>query len=383
MFRPFFAIAIFLGWGWVQLLGQGPGINWETGADYGRILKHSPKIAFAIPPQSYGFGVNFSYQTYGKKEWHQHHGYPLMGLSLQYFELGDPEVLGQVVAIFPNITLKIADRPGWMVQFRVGSGLAWLNRPYDRLTNPSNTSIGSRLNNATTFRLVLGVPLGRRWSVFAGGSFSHFSNGAAQMPNLGINIPALSASLRYTPEPVDADQRVKWETTKRPAGRFGAQVYFAMAYKESGTPGAAKWPVYMGSAAGIYRISKVQNLLFGLEYEFHTSISNFSRHTFASRSASEARQDATRWMVFIGNEWMFGNTGLLIQAGYNASPKSLLVPFPVYNRLGLRYYFPPLGRPATQFFAGIYLKSHIITAEYISIGIGARVQSQNSIKFIP
>lgn len=156
-----------------------------------------------------------------------------------------------------------------------------------------------------------------------------------------------------------------------------------MAYKESGTPGAAKWPVYMGSAAGIYRISKVQNLLFGLEYEFHTSISNFSRHTFASRSASEARQDATRWMVFIGNEWMFGNTGLLIQAGYNASPKSLLVPFPVYNRLGLRYYFPPLGRPATQFFAGIYLKSHIITAEYISIGIGARVQSQNSIKFIP
>lgn len=194
------------------------------------------------------------------------------------------------------------------------------------------------------------------------------------MPNLGINVPALSASIQYRPNPVNEGGLKKWEASKRPPGRFGAQGYFSMAYKESGTPGAAKWPVYMGSAAGIYRISKVQNLLFGLEYEYHESIFLFSRHTFASHTAREARQDATRWMVFLGNEWLFGNTGLLVQAGYYVSGQSYLVPFPLYNRLGLRYYLPPVGRPATQFFASIYLKSHIITAEYISIGIGARVQ---------
>ncbi len=369
---PFIAFALILSA--QQLHGQAKGFGLEAGGEYGRILKHSRKIAFGIPRQSYGMGLHFSWQTYGEKEWQQHHGYPLVGLSLQYFELGDPQVLGQVVAAFPHITLKIVDRPKWVLQFRVGSGLAWVTRPYDRLHNPLNNGIGSRLNNATAFRLVAGVTLSPRWALFAGGSFSHFSNGAAQMPNLGINVPALSASIQYRPNPVNEGGLKKWEASKRPPGRFGAQGYFSMAYKESGTPGAAKWPVYMGSAAGIYRISKVQNLLFGLEYEYHESIFLFSRHTFASHTAREARQDATRWMVFLGNEWLFGNTGLLVQAGYYVSGQSYLVPFPLYNRLGLRYYLPPVGRPATQFFASIYLKSHIITAEYISIGIGARVQ---------
>lgn len=367
-------IALLLALSAPRLHGQARGFGLETGGDYGRILKHSRKISFGIPRQSYGFGLNFSWQTYGKKEWHQHHGYPLLGLSLQYFELGDPQVLGQAMAAFPFITLKVVDRPKWLLQFRVGSGLAWVTRPYDRLDNPLNNGIGSRLNNATAFRLVAGVPLSPHWTIFAGGSFSHFSNGAAQMPNLGINVPALSASVSYTPNPVGGGSLEKWDASKRPPGRFGAQVYFSMAYKESGTPGAAKWPVYMGSAAGVYRISKVQNLLFGVEYEYHKSIFLFSLHTFASHTALEARQDATRWMVFLGNEWLFGNTGLLVQAGYYVSRQSYLVPFPFYNRLGLRYYLPPLGRPATQFFASIYLKSHIITAEYISIGIGARVQ---------
>lgn len=374
MARTLLLIALLLALGALQLNGQARGFGLEAEGDFGRILKHSRKIAFDIPRHTYGFGLNFSWQTYGKKEWHQHHGYPLVGLSLQYFELGDPKVLGQAVAAFPFITLKVVDRPKWMLHFRVGSGLAWVTRPYDRLDNPLNNGIGSRLNNATTFRLVAGLPLSANWTIFAGGSFSHFSNGAAQMPNLGINVPAWSASIRYTPEPVGEGGTVRWDASKRPPGRFGVQAYYSMAYKESGTPGAAKWPVYMGSVAGIYRISKVQNLLFGLEYEYHKSISLFSLHTFAAHSVRQARQDATRWMVFLGNEWQFGNIGLLVQAGYYVSRQSYLVPFPFYNRLGLRYYLPPVGRPATQFFASIYLKSHIITAEYISIGIGARVQ---------
>lgn len=372
MWRSFIILLILLQ-GFLPVQGQRPGFNWDAGAEYGRIFKHSEKIAFSIPDHTYGVGVNFQYQTFGKKEWHQHHGYPLMGACIQYVNFGDPEVLGHAVALFPNITLKIADRPRWMVHFRLGSGLAWLNRPYDRLTNPDNNSIGSRLNNATSIRLVAGAPLSPRWAVFAGASFTHFSNGASQMPNLGINVPAISTGIRYTPEPLGKEQLTRWPETRRPPRRWGGQGYLAMAYKETSFPGAAKWPVYSGSAAGLFRVSKVQNLILGMEYEYHPSIFHFSRHTFSARSTQEARQDAARWMVFLANEWMFGNTGLLIQAGYYVSGQSYLVPFPLYNKLGLRYYFPPAGRPATQFFAGIYLKSHIITAEYISIGMGARI----------
>jgi hypothetical protein len=361
--------------GYLPAYGQNSSISWDVGLEHGRIFKHSPKIAFPIPDRSYGIGLHMLFQTNGRKEWHQHHGYPMVGASLQYFDLGDPEVLGKAIAFYPNITLKLADRRRWMLHFRLGSGLSWVTRPYDRLTNPSNNSIGSRLNNATHFRLAAGFPLSERWAAFAGFSFTHFSNGAAQMPNLGINVPAVSASIRYTASPVKKAEQAFWDASRRPPRRLGGQAYLAMAYKESNPPGAAKWPVYKASVAGIYRISKVQNLLWGAEYEFQQSIYHFSLHTFTARSHREAREDASRWMLFLGNEWNFGNVGLLVQAGYYLSRRSsVLVPFPFYNKLGLRYYLPPTGRPATQFFASIYLKSHIITAEYISIGIGARVQ---------
>ncbi|MBK6619584.1 MAG: hypothetical protein IPG32_01395 [Saprospirales bacterium] len=205
-----------------------------------------------------------------------------------------------------------------------------------------------------------------------GGSFTHFSNGAFQMPNLGINIPAVSASLRYTPQPVEKEGYVRWEESKRPPGRFGVQGYFSLAYKETSFPGAAKWPVYAGSLAGIYRISKVQNLLIGGEYEYYQSVFVFSRHTFSAASSEQARREATRRGVFLATEWQFGNTGLLVQLGYYVNPNNYPTPFPVYNKLGLRYYLRPIVRSGVQFYGGVYLKSHIITADYISIGIGIR-----------
>ena len=354
------------------VLAQQPGYSWDSGTEQGRIFKHTPKIAFAIPRHTYGLGVNFQYQTYGKQEWNQHHGYPLMGFGLQYFDFGDPEVLGRAISFFPNITLKLVDRPRWMVHFRVGSGVAWVDRIYDRIENPDNNSIGSHLNNTTCFRLVGGVELSPRWALFAGGSFTHFSNGAAQMPNLGINVPAFSASLRYTPEPLQKQDYVRWDSSKRPPGRWGATGYFSLSYKETSFPGAAKWPVYTGSVSGIYRISKVQTLQGGLDCEYYKSVYVFSLHTLAAHTPQEARQDATRYGLFIANEWQFGNTGVLVQAGYYLFRKNYPAPFPLYNKLGLRYYFPPISRFSTQFYAGVYMKSHLITADYISVGIGVR-----------
>jgi len=362
---------------WVLLTpsyGQKPGFCWEAAMTYGRIIKHSPKIRFQIPDHTFGAGLHFQYQTYGKEEWEQHQGYPLMGMSLQYFNFGDAEVLGHAVSIYPNITLKIVDRPKWMVHFRVGSGLAWLNRTYHHLDNPGNNSIGSQLNNTTGFRLVLGVPMSSYWTAFIGGSFTHFSNGAIQMPNLGINVPALSASVRYSPHPIRSTDFIHWEESRKPPRRLGAQAYFSIAYKETNFPGGAKTPVYSGSAAGLYRISKVQNLLWGLEYEFHQNVFNFTRHTFAVHSREEARIAARRWMLFLATEWQFRNTGLLVQIGINVSGKSALVPYPVYNKLGLRYYFPRIRLLDTQLFAGIFLKSHMITADYMALGIGARIR---------
>ncbi|MCB0624999.1 MAG: hypothetical protein KDC43_14065, partial [Saprospiraceae bacterium] len=80
-----------------------------------------------------------------------------------------------------------------------------------------------------------------------------------------------------------------------------------------------------------------------------------------------------RWMVFLADEFLFGSLGVMLQAGYYVSPKSVLISKPIYSKLGIRYYLPAVGKPATQFYAGIYLKAHAFTAEYIGLGMGARL----------
>jgi hypothetical protein len=78
-------------------------------------------------------------------------------------------------------------------------------------------------------------------------------------------------------------------------------------------------------------------------------------------------------MIFIADELYFGAFSILLQVGVYWKGKSAFLNFPVYNRLGLRYHLPPIGKPKTRFFAGIYLKSHRFSAEHIALGIGASI----------
>ena len=255
----------------------------------------------------------------------------------------------------------------------LGSGISFLDRHYDILENPTNNAIGSGFNNMTQFRLNAGARLHPNWWLRAGGSFTHYSNGASEMPNLGINIPALFLGLKYVPGPLEEQDFIRAENRAKPAHRWGMQVHFDMGFKETTVPGGPKAPIYVGSVAGMYRLSKVNHLQFGVDYEYHKSIYLFSLHSFTFFDKQEARQGATRWGVFLADEFLFGNISVYLQAGYYISNASILKPWEIYNKLAIRYYLPPVGKPATRFYGSIYLKSHKIVAEYIAIGIGAEI----------
>ncbi len=80
---------------------------------------------------------------------------------------------------------------------------------------------------------------------------------------------------------------------------------------------------------------------------------------------------ASRLAIFLADEFLFGNVGLSLQASVYLPMKSWLLQYFLYTKVGLRYYFPAIGRPKTKFYAGIYIKSHKITAEHFSFGFGA------------
>ncbi|MEM9820394.1 MAG: acyloxyacyl hydrolase [Bacteroidota bacterium] len=352
---------------WAQL---GKGISIESNFHIGQILKHTPKLNFDVDHLSYGFEFNLRNKKYGKKAWHQALNYPVPGVAIFYYRIGESAIFGDAIGIFPNIAFPVIRGKKVDLRFYMGAGIAYLSTHFDPIDNPTNNAVGSNVNNIAAIKWQMTYRFKPTLRFNTGFSFTHFSNGASQLPNFGINILAYTVGFQYTPKPLVATDFIRHETI--PAfKRWGFDLRFDLGFRENIVAGGPRYPVSIASLAGTYRTSLVNRLYLGLEYEFNKSVYVLGLHTFTLNSKSEARRRASRLALFFADELLFGNVGFYAQFSFYLPIDSWLLPFFMYTKAGLRYYFPPIGRPKTRFYAGIYLKSHKITAEHFSFGFGA------------
>lgn len=343
----------------------------ETSILRGKIIPHTDETSFEVKETSIGIQVNYQWQTHGQKDWHELQKYPLFGLSFIYFDLGENDVFGSAFGIIPNLMLNfLKHQKKWNGYFHVGSGVAWLPTYYHPIDNPINNAIGSRLNNATLFKWGLTYKPSNQYALTFGGGLMHFSNGGAQLPNFGINIPVLTLGFRYFPNPLHEEDYIQHNTSKKRIEKWKASLAYTMAFREAYIIGGPRYPVYIASAAVNYFLNRKNKASIGLEYEYHPADFRFALHTFNAHSPSEAHRLASRLAISLANEFLFGNWTVRLLAGYYVGNFSLQEPFPVYFKLTSRYYFPPMGKMESKFFTGITLKSHIFRAEYIALGGG-------------
>ena len=76
-------------------------------------------------------------------------------------------------------------------------------------------------------------------------------------------------------------------------------------------------------------------------------------------------------MIYGGYEFLFGPLGIQLQLGWYASRSSLLRRADTYAKLITRYYFPPIRKLQTRFYANVQLKTHVFNAEFVAFGVGA------------
>jgi Lipid A 3-O-deacylase (PagL) len=344
--------------------------SWSVEPNFhiGRIIKHSPKLLFDINGLTTATELNFSYQTFGKKEWQQHQRYPQMGVSLFYQDLGDAVVLGEAWLVIPHIKVALLNSLNYQLGFRFGIGMAYLTKPYDVFTNPTNNAFGSHINAGVLFEINNRWQVNKYWQLRGGVSLMHYSNGANSLPNYGLNTPALVLGTRYTPCPVASADYTHYDVSKKRDSKWGAQMWLSMAYRERGNSGGPRYPVYNVALATHFYLNKINRLSFGAEYEYNKSVYEFGKHIAAFNSETEARRGAARTQLFLANEFLFGSWGFTILAGIYTSRRSYLLPGPIYNKIITRYYFPAKGK--MKWHVGVYLKSHYVIAEYMGFGLG-------------
>jgi Lipid A 3-O-deacylase (PagL) len=343
------------------------GLSLEANTFVGTIIRHSPKLIMPPSKNTLGVEIHASWQLNGQKQWHEWKGFPSIGASVMYLDLGEPTAIGSAIGVFPTIDFKILKKGPLSITSQIGAGMAYLTRHFDQFDNPTYNAVGSAINCMLHLKLRSELALTPKTKAHVGGSFTHFSNGGARLPNLGVNIPAVEMGVKYV---LDTEgSPIKHHLPPTSTKKWGVNTVAGMALSSNNSRGP-KFPIYNASVSVVRHLSKISRLGLGVGYEQNRLTAEFGLHAAIFNSPEEARLASERWMGFLEKESFFGNVALVFQSGlyfrrYDGV-RNLW-----YNKFGVRIYLPAIGRPKTQFHVGFALKAHLSTAEYIAFTGGA------------
>ena len=354
----------------VYASASGQILGFETTLHGGAIWRHTPKLTTQTGELLWGQEIGVRFQTTGRRDWQAWQRYPILGVSLVHFHLGDGSH-GDGFGLLPHLSVPIV-RSGWFTAFfRLGTGLARVTRPYDYFDNPGQNALGSPWNNITQFRLGGEARLDDHFRLNAGVALNHLSNGASTLPNYGINLASGYVGLAWSPRPVREKEFLPATSANRATRRFGGMLQAGFANIEYGVFDGPKYPVWAGSAAGYYHFNRVNRLLLGVDYEYNKAILEFGLQSGEYESESEAQRAATRLAFFVADEFLFGSIGIQLQMGrYVGKGMNQYVLKQNYSKLTIRAYLPQLFGSTLQPHLGITLKAHATTAEYIAFNAG-------------
>ncbi|RYY29994.1 MAG: hypothetical protein EOO04_05875 [Chitinophagaceae bacterium] len=333
------------------------GVN----AMYGFFLANQPKSMYVRNDHSYMTEAVVSWQTSGKQRWHRDGHYPSLGVALLHGDVGSRQYLGNITALYPFMLFPLQRTKRSFTSFRLGAGIGWVEKIYDKNTNYKNLMIGSHLNATISLRVQREWEIMRKLSVNVGINFTHLSNGAIRLPNLGLNIPAISAGLRYGGGHLTVPHR---ERRVRDHRMPEITIYVAGAMKRTYPLETEVYVVPIVTGEFAKPLGNVSRLNAGATISYDRSLSkevvNAPTYTF-DKSANQLQGS-----VYAGYEHIAGRLSIPVHLGvyvYNNYPVNQL-----YQTIGLRYRFSKRWKMAVQ------LKTHFGKADYIQYGIGYKLK---------
>ena len=199
--------------------------TWSVGTSLGYALPHRNEMLALVTGHSREMTCRIgNWNTTGWRQNWQQHGPVWQGVQVGWLN-GGSEELGDMASAMWLVELPVRRR--WHIE--LGSGVGWSTSPYDPIERPLSIAIGSRLNAAIHLGTTVQVVQREQSWVAVGAGFTHFSNGALALPNLGINNVHLRVRAGWkTPHRFPERTPAAWMDTTEGwhwacAGRIGAR----------------------------------------------------------------------------------------------------------------------------------------------------------------
>ncbi|WP_299226943.1 acyloxyacyl hydrolase [uncultured Psychroserpens sp.] len=361
-------LAILLSLCYGILFSQDEAVNrftLDVNLFYGTILEHNSDISHLITDHPTGLILSYNRKTYGFKDWESRYNYPDWGFSFIYQDMKNYN-LGENYSVYAHYNFYFFKRH---LNLRVGQGIAYTTKPYDKETNFANNAYGSDLLSTTYMMLNYKKEnIVKGFGLQAGISVIHYSNANIKAPNTSTNTLAFNIGANYLLDYENEPEYIQSTEEKKFKEKIKYNIAFRTGVNESDIIGVGQFPFYIVSAYADKRLNRKSAIQLGTDVFFSKFLEEliyFYSVAFPELDVS-GDEDWKRVGVFVGHELFINKMSIITQLGYY-----VYYPYDfegqVYNRIGLKRYF------GDKLFGAITLKSHGAKAEAVEFGIGVRL----------
>lgn len=369
-----------------------------------------------------GGEIAFELASDGSKQWQKDFNMPDLGFALQVLDMGNPEITGQMISLYPYINIPMVNSEKIRFNAKMGMGAAFATKPCDieaAIADPRaikqkaaeyNFAIGGVFNFAIAAGMNIEVPVHKNLSLTADVMFNHISSASTSQPNSGFNMFNGYLGVKYlfneevavsgtsTSSVTETPKQKKWSGEVILSGGF-KKLY----YKDN---------KYFGTASlnleGYYHTCRQHRIGVGLDlfYDgayaqtvaqneagkyYWTDENTYFGRTFTPNNNFENK---LRLGLNIANELTIGKVGIFAHFGIylydpvkNMEPggeiletlnkgetpkkKGFIYPYDInkedgwnYFRIGVKYHFTP------NFLVNLSFKTHLQKVEFFELGVG-------------
>ena len=329
----------------------------------GVVLPEYTLYSYLVDDYSRAFTLSFCKRPPGRTYWAPIYNYPEFGLAIQYATLGNDEIFGHEWSVYPFFNIHIIEGGKISLINQLGLGVGIANKKFDPETNPYNVAVGTALNCHFNFELNLQYQALKKFYVYTGVGFDHFSNGNLGEPNLGINYMTFSAGMKYRVgerTPVNQFNIEKHVPSTRMSLALTGGIKHGRSLKEKSYLVSAlsfelkpKWwrVFYPGIGADIFYDQSTQD-----------ELSVFGEGTFETIDNFKAGFHFTQELVY-------NKFSIALQEGFYAILKDKVFGHATYHRFIIRH------QVSNRFFVQLSMKAHVVVLDYLELGVGYHIKS--------
>lgn len=403
-------------------------LQWKLEGIYGNILKHTKHLEQTVKGPTRGAELSLEWATFPKKpfntddlsdftflqrnSWPAYFGFPDIGISTTFLNLGNDSVFGNLVALYPYLRFHLINLKWIQLNLKAGAGVSYLTKTFQDaqyfdtngtlILGRSNAAIGSHLNVYFALGGELTVPLSDKLEIAGTLNWNHASNGSFYQPNSGINMLNAGMGVRIYPFANQKHVSIKLENqlqVNNPT-KIGFEILLSGGARQLYYRDDAMFPTGALSLLLYRTISKQLRLGLGADAFYDGVFAGVNSAASVSQNTSKFKRtyltedkltNRFRGGLSLQPELMFGRLTAGFHFGvYLINPLRNLEPYNdakagtlnkgiiysyniekedgwLYTRASLKYSITP------HLLLHLGLKTHLQKAEFIEWGIGYRL----------